>query len=47
MDGQIKPGIRNMMIILIIALLLIPATKVAVDKLSWVPDPIRNWIKSA
>jgi hypothetical protein len=44
-EGQIKVGLRNGAIIVLIIVLVIPALKnAAVKGEAWLPAPIRNWI---
>jgi hypothetical protein len=44
MDGQIKVGLRNMFIVLLFVIILVPLTKNGVAQAPWIPAPIRNWI---
>jgi hypothetical protein len=46
-EGQIKPGVRNAIIILLIVAVMVPALKVGVNKYGEkLPDWLVNWINT-
>lgn len=46
MDGQVKVGLRNAVIILLIVAVMVPMLKIGTEKVDWIPEGIKNWIRS-
>lgn len=44
--GQIKVGLRNALVILLVVMIGVPLLKAAATKAQFVPDPVRNWFLS-
>lgn len=41
-----KFGIRFILLVTLTVVIMIPLVKVAVSKLTWLPDPVESWVQS-
>lgn len=43
---QAKFGLRFILLVTLTVIIMIPLVKVAVSKMTWLPDPVEAWVHS-